>query len=114
MRETLEVAERRVALVTPDRALAARVVAHLRRWGISADDTAGQPLAQTAAGRVLLLLAEVLADAAPPVPLVALLSHPRVGSAGEGRAILALAAYERHSRFDISRVKTRAEPSGDG
>ena len=91
MREALEVPQRRVALVTPDRALAARVVAHLRRWGIVADDTAGQPLSQTAAGRVLLLLAEVMAERAPPVPLVALLSHPLVGrgdgDAGEGRAI---------------------------
>ena len=86
MREALEVPGRRVALVTPDRALAARVVAHLRRWGIVADDTAGQPLPQTAAGRVLLLLAEVLAEGAPPVPLVALLSHPLVGGTGEARA----------------------------
>ena len=87
MREALEVPERRVALVTPDRALASRVVAHLRRWGIAADDTAGVPLPQTASGRVLLLLAEVMAEAAPPVPLVALLSHPLVGGTGEGRAI---------------------------
>ena len=91
MREALEVPERRVALVTPDRALAARVVAHLQRWGIAADDTAGQPLSQTPCGRVLLLLAEVMAELAAPVPLVALLSHPLVGQGqgdrGEGRAI---------------------------
>jgi ATP-dependent helicase/nuclease subunit B len=43
--------EKRVALVTPDRGLAGRVVAHLRRWGIMANDTAGLPLPQTAAGR---------------------------------------------------------------
>ena len=78
IREALNVPERRVALVTPDRGLAARVVAHLSRWNIIADDTAGQPLAQTAAGRVLLLLAEVLAQQAAPVPLLALLSHPKV------------------------------------
>ncbi|SFG30750.1 ATP-dependent helicase/nuclease subunit B [Novosphingobium sp. CF614] len=85
IREALEVPERRVALVTPDRSLAARVVAHLRRWEIAADDTAGRPLPQTAAGRLLLLLAEVVAEQAAPVPLIALLVHPLAGG-GEGRA----------------------------
>ncbi len=85
IREALAEPERRVALVTPDRGLAARVVAHLQRWGIEADDTAGAPLSQTAAGRVLLLLAEVASEQAAPVPLIALLGHPLV-RAGEGRA----------------------------
>lgn len=84
IREALEVPERRVALVTPDRGLAGRVVAQLQRWNITADDTAGRPLPHTAAGRVLLLLAEVLAQAAAPVPLLALLGHPLV-RAGDDR-----------------------------
>ncbi len=78
VREALEVPERRVAVVTPDRALARRVVRHLRRWNIVADDSAGQPLSQTVAGRLFLLLAEVAGEEAAPVPLVALLSHPLV------------------------------------
>jgi len=53
-------------------------VQHLRRWNIEADDSAGQPLSQTAAGRLLLLLAEVAAEKAAPVPLMALLEHPLV------------------------------------
>ena len=85
VREALEVPERRVAVVTPDRGLANRVVQHLARWNIAADDTAGQPLSQSAAGRVLLLLAQVAAEQAAPVPLLALLGHPLV-RAGEGRA----------------------------
>lgn len=85
IRQALEVPERRIALVTPDRALAGRVVAQLRRWNIVADDTAGLPLPQTAAARVLLLLAELIAEQAAPVPLIALLTHPLV-SAGEERA----------------------------
>ena len=52
VREALEEPEKRVAVVTPDRGLAGRVAQHLRRWNISADDSAGQPLPQTAAGRV--------------------------------------------------------------
>ena len=84
LREALELPERRAALITPDRGLAGRVVAQLRRWDIQADDSAGRPLPQTAAGRVLLLLAEVVASQAAPVPLLALLVHPLVG-AGDGR-----------------------------
>ncbi len=85
IRKALAESEKRVALITPDRGLASRVVAHLRRWGIEADDTAGRPLPQTAAGRVLLLLAEVVAQDAAPVPLLALLEHPLV-RAGDARA----------------------------
>ncbi|WP_062344554.1 double-strand break repair protein AddB [Novosphingobium sp. CCH12-A3] len=85
VREALDEPERRVAVITPDRSLAARVVAHLGRWNIGVDDTAGRPLPQTAAGRVILQLAEVVAERAAPVPLLALLGHPLV-CAGEGRA----------------------------
>lgn len=92
IRQALAEPERRVALITPDRGLAGRVVAHLRRWGIEADDTAGQPLPQTAAGRVLLLLAEVAAQDAAPVPLLALLEHPLVRT-GERRP-----AWLEHAR----------------
>lgn len=78
VREALEVPEKRVAVVTPDRGLAGRVAQHLQRWNVFADDSAGRPLSQTAAGRVMLLLAEIAAEAAAPVPLVALLQHPLV------------------------------------
>ncbi|MFY7835966.1 MAG: double-strand break repair protein AddB [Novosphingobium sp.] len=86
VREALAEPERRVAVITPDRGLAARVVAHLARWNVVADDTAGRPLPLTAAGRVLLQLAELVAERAAPVPLLALLGHPLV-QAGEGRAV---------------------------
>ncbi len=84
VRQALDEPAKRVAVVTPDRGLAARIVQHLRRWHIEADDSAGRPLAQTAAGRVLLLLADVIAEQAAPVPLMALLEHPLV-RAGPGR-----------------------------
>lgn len=86
IREAVEQPEKRVALVTPDRGLAARVAAHLQRWNIAADDTAGRALSQTAAGGVILLMAEIVAERAAPVPLMALLTHPLVG-AGEGRPL---------------------------
>ena len=99
VRQALEEPERRVAVVTPDRGLARRVVHHLRRWNIDADDSAGRPLAQTAAGRLLLLLAEVAAADAAPVPLVALLEHPLVRTGEERAAWLdAVRKFERKLR----------------
>lgn len=85
VRQALAVPERRVAVITPDRALAQRVIGHLARWQILADDSAGQPLSQTPAGRLMLHLADCAATRAAPVALVALLGHPLV-RAGDGRA----------------------------
>ena len=76
VREALDRPEKRVAVVTPDRPLARRVVHHLARWNILADDSAGRPLSQTAAGRAFLLAAEVMAENAKAVPLMALFGHP--------------------------------------
>lgn len=84
LREAVETPGLTAALVTPDRNLAQRVVGHLKRWGIDADDTAGEPLSVTPPGTLLLALAEAIAEAFAPVPLLALLKHPLV-SAGEGR-----------------------------
>ncbi len=58
LREAVEKPERTAALVTPDRQLATRVSAHLARWGIEADDSAGRPLAQLPPGTLLLALAQ--------------------------------------------------------
>ncbi|MGZ8359321.1 MAG: double-strand break repair protein AddB, partial [Allosphingosinicella sp.] len=78
LREALETPGRTAALVTPDRVLARRVSAHLRRWDIEADDSAGRPLAQTPSGALLLTLASAAAERFAPVPLLALLKHPLV------------------------------------
>lgn len=85
LREALEMPERTAALVTPDRGLAQRVVAHLRRWGIEADDSAGQPLSRTPPGTLLRAIIEAAAEDFAPTALLALLKHPLV-RAGEGRA----------------------------
>jgi len=85
LREALEVPGRTAALVTPDRNLAARVSAHLQRWGIEADDSAGQALSTTAAGTLLLAIAAASAENLAPVSLLALLKHPLVGGESDGR-----------------------------
>jgi ATP-dependent helicase/nuclease subunit B len=84
LREALETPERTAALVTPDRQLATRVSAHLRRWGIAADDSAGQPLSRLLPGTLLITMAEAVAERFAPVPLLTLLKHPLV-MRGEGR-----------------------------
>lgn len=80
LRESVETPGKTAALVTPDRALAARVSAHLQRWGIDADDSAGQPLSKSPAGTLLLALAAAAIDNLAPVALLSLLKHPLVGA----------------------------------
>ena len=89
VRKGLETAGKRIAVVTPDRGLARRVVQHLRRWGIEADDSAGRPLSDTTTGRLYLLLAEVMAGRASPVALMALAMHPLVDGGMDRRDWLA-------------------------
>lgn len=76
LRETLEMPGRRAALITPDRALAARVAAELGRWGIEADDSAGRPLLSTPPGVFARLVLDVALSDFAAVPVLALLKHP--------------------------------------
>lgn len=95
VRQAVEEPGKRVAVVTPDRGLARRIVHHLARWNIEADDSAGRPLSQTAAGRAFLLAAEVMATDAAAVELMALLGHPLVdGGMERGRWLTQLRRLE--------------------
>ncbi len=89
LREALETEGRTAALVTPDRDLAARVSALLKRWAIEADDSAGWPLSASLPGALLLALAEAVAADFAPAPLLALLKHPLVTGGLERTAWLA-------------------------
>jgi len=77
------------ALVTPDRALAQRVAAELRRWGVTADDSAGAPLSGAPLGAFARLVAEAVAADVPPSCAMALLAHPCLGL-GDEDAVAAL------------------------
>jgi ATP-dependent helicase/nuclease subunit B len=96
LRETLEHAHQTAALATPDRALARRVIAALERWHVAVDDSGGDALTDTPAGRFARLIAEATFGALPPVTLLALLKHPlfRLGEPAGGHA-RAIAALER-------------------
>ncbi|MGN3973444.1 PD-(D/E)XK nuclease family protein [Tsuneonella sp. SYSU-LHT278] len=99
IREAVAIPEKRVALVTPDRGLARRVIQHLARWNLVADDSAGRPLSDTTAGRLLLQLAEMAGERAAPVQLVAALANPLVRSDdGRGGWLDALRRFERELR----------------
>ena len=94
LRETVERPDKTAALVTPDRALARRVMAALERWQVEVDDSGGDALAETHAGIFARLVAEVALQGFEPVPLLALLKHSllRLGAKpnAHARAIAAL------------------------
>ena len=96
LREALEDPAARVALVTPDRDLARRVSAELARHGVTADDSAGEPLGETPAGGFLRLLARMAAAELAPVPLLAVLKHPLcAGGRDRGDWLRAVRRLER-------------------
>jgi len=72
LREALDTPARTAALVTPDRDLARRVTAELRRWQIEIDDSAGQPLADTPPATLLRALLAAVESGFAPVDLLAL------------------------------------------
>jgi ATP-dependent helicase/nuclease subunit B len=64
------------ALVTPDRALARRVMAALGRWNLLFDDSGGDALMDISAGIFARLAAEAVGNGLEPPTLLALLKHP--------------------------------------
>ena len=96
LREAIETPAKTAALVTPDRALARRVLAALERWNVAVEDSAGEELADTPAGLFARLAAEAALDGVTPVALLALLKHPllRLGAAAGAHA-RAIAGLEK-------------------
>jgi ATP-dependent helicase/nuclease subunit B len=90
LREALETPGRTAALVTPDVALARRVSARLTRWGVTADSSAGAPLAGYPAATLVSLAARAVVDRLDPVTLLGLAKH-RFVRAGFDEAPLASA-----------------------
>jgi ATP-dependent helicase/nuclease subunit B len=88
MREAAHL-QKSAALVTPDRALARRVMAALARWNLDFDDTGGDVLLETSAGTFARLAAEGATRGLEPPTLLALLKHPlcRLGAASGAHAL---------------------------
>lgn len=110
MREALETPTRTCALVTPDRDLAERVGAELKRWDILVDDSAGRPLHQTPPGAFLRLTAAMVAEDFAPVPLLAACKHPL---AAAGRDPIVFRDLTRRAEIEILRGP-RPGPGFDG
>ena len=86
-------------LIASDRNLTRRVAAMLDRWGIRPDDSAGQPLQQTAAGRFLRLVAGAMAGPVTVDRLLSLLKHPLAHSGQDrGPHLLLTRELELHLR----------------
>ncbi len=89
LREAAEQPGKTAALVTPDRALARRVVAHLARWNVPVDDSGGDALPDTPAGIFARLAAQTAIGGLEPVTLLALLKHP-LFQIGDAYAVAAI------------------------
>jgi ATP-dependent helicase/nuclease subunit B len=98
------------ALVTPDRALARRVMAALARWNLDFDDSGGDALVETPAGTFARLAAETVASGLEPPTLLALLKHPLCRLGGE------TSAYARTiETFELALLRgTRPQPGTKG
>ena len=94
MREAAHL-QKSAALVTPDRALARRVMAALARWNLDFDDSGGDTMIETSAGIFARLAAEAATKGLEPPTLLALLKHPmcRLGAAA-GANTLAIETLE--------------------
>ncbi len=89
-RATLETG-RTVGIITPDRNLARRIAAELRRFDIVVDDAAGTPLFLASAGRLARQLLNLVQGGCAPVDLLALLRN-RATTLGLDRGALAALA----------------------
>ncbi len=120
LREALEGPEATAALVTPDRDLAGRVATELLRYGVVADDSAGEPLRDSPPAVFLRLVAQAMAEELAPVALLAVLKHP-LCAAGLSPAVCRAAARAlelaclrgprpRHGLTGLRRALDRARP----
>lgn len=88
LRSVAENPDKTASLVTPDRQLARRVAALLKRWKIDIVDSGGEPLNRTMPGVFMSLILEALQREGGAMATLALLKHPlcRLGLAeGEAR-----------------------------
>ena len=87
---------KRAALVTPDRELARRVAAELKRFGIISNDSGGIPILDTPPGVFMRLILAAIEPNASSVALLALLKHP-----------FCLMGYRRGDHLQLTRLLER-------
>lgn len=107
LRQALQEPEKSVALVTPDRNLAERVVVLLARWGIEANDSAGSVLAEQPIGSYLAALIAAAVPHAEAVDWLSFLKHPYTAC---GLSLAECRAKARHVELTLWRTE-KPEPS---
>ncbi len=106
MREALETPGRTVALVTPDPAIARRVVADLARWDVAVENSAGRALGDVSAGAFARLVLAAARDFSP-LPVAALIAHPLARLGRED------AAFAREARsLDLTALRAILPTTG--
>ncbi len=80
LRETLEEKGKTAALVTPDMTLSVKVAALLRRFGLEIENSAGQSLAHTGAGRLLSLSVRLWGKPFRHAAFLGFLKHPLIAA----------------------------------
>ncbi len=101
IRHELETPGSTVAFVTPSREQATRVAAHLRAYGIHAEDSAGDPVLATPPGVFIRSVAAAVESGFPPVDLLAVLKNPFASIGGDPRETRRLA---RKLELDVIRT----------
>jgi len=98
LRETLQTPKARGVLVTPDRALSRRVITEMARFGVTVDDSAGQPLSDTPSGGFLIRILQAALDPGSALAFSALSASP-LFAIGRDRSDLrpVLGAMERRA-----------------
>jgi ATP-dependent helicase/nuclease subunit B len=76
LKKFLAMEEGSAALITPDRDLAERVAVALQRWGITIDDSSGEPIAQQPLGSLLTLIIRARLSGFASSEFLALMHHP--------------------------------------
>jgi len=101
----------RAMLATPDLALATRVSARLKRWGIDIDSSAGRPLRETAPGAFLVLVLDAALDPDDPAALAAIWKHPLCALGRPRPALRRLAARVERRALRGVRPRDRTQLS---
>ncbi|GLQ56029.1 double-strand break repair protein AddB [Devosia nitrariae] len=96
-----------VGIVTPDQILARRIAAELRRFGVTVDDAAGEPLFHSPAGRLVRQILALIESDFAPVDLMALLRNPSARLSMERAGVGRLA-----ERIDLGLLRGRRPRPG--
>lgn len=107
LRKTLQDPKKTAIVVTPDRALARRIGAAMRRWDIQLDDSAGTPMHYTRIGSWLQTCAAFMVERLRPLHFLNFMHHQLAACGMEDKHIANMASF-----FDLHIMRGAAPQSG--